>query len=256
MSTIKTQTQFKCKADNKCTFVNNATAKKDRKDIFLIIRDTNKLMKEESLEYPGASAMLVGSAKRSMIYIKSENDNQYDHDIQNKYSNKKNSISEGEKTNNLRKDFMKNFNEIVKKLKKSGDLVEGVKWKLQNSTSAITVTKTLDGVLLTSFDIAFIDALNNKIHKLDKVQQLSIWNELKGNSEKAYQDAKTLNLKLLKEMYLNLKCNQKDLNKNDIIYKPSTSLFIEAVNNCKKIKSCNINEVQETKPVEKAKSKK
>lgn len=235
MSAIKTQTQFKCKTHNKCTFVDNAKAKKDRKDIFLIITDTNKLMKEEPLKYPGASAMLVGSSKRSMIYIKSENDNQYDHDIQNKYNNRKNLISDKNKTDNLRKDFIKNFRETVDKLKKSNVLDNKFEWNPENSTSAITVTKTLNGVLETSFDIAFIDTLNSRIHKMDKTDPKNtkfIWNEL-GNFNKSYQDAKTLKLKKLKEEYLKLKCNQKDLDKKNDNYKPSSSLFIEAVNNCK-----------------------
>jgi hypothetical protein len=124
MSVIKTQTEFKCKSNDGCAFVDNATAKEDRKDIFLIIQKTNQLMKKEERKYPGASAMLVGSSKRSMIYIKSENDHEYDHDIQNKYSSSKNSISIKEKTDYLREDFMKNFNIVVSSLKKEGKLAK------------------------------------------------------------------------------------------------------------------------------------
>ena len=75
---------------------------------------------------------MVGSSKRSMIYIKSANDNEYDHDIQNIYYNTRNPISDH--TNNLRENF-------IDCLKQSFPN-DGNNWNIENSTSVITIKKS------------------------------------------------------------------------------------------------------------------
>lgn len=207
---------------NKCTFVGAKSAKENRKGIFDIVREINNKLKK--LGYPGATTSLVGSSKRNMIFIKSKNSNQYDHDLQNIYFSTKKPIKE--KGDSLRIDFINAFKDVVK-----GD---GYKWNISNSTRVITTTKSKDNVLVASFDIALIDGVENKISVYNKKDDTDnyIWNELK-DVKQAYIDAKNIDKNTLKQEYLNLKHLYKDISKKDERHKSSASLFIEAVNNTK-----------------------
>ena len=221
---MRTQENFKCNkcTKDKCTFVNNKTAKENRQGIFEILLKANKLMKAKG--YPGACFSLVGSSKRSMIYIKNENTLTYDHDIQNLYYNQKNTIQKYTKT--LRNDFISCLKEVFP----NKNLYI---WKTENSTKVITIKKLdFSSNLLASFDVALLDAFNNKIHIFEKKNNESIWNEL-GNINESYLYAKKLNMSKLKQEYLNLKHNQKWMAKTDENYKHSFELFIEAVRNIK-----------------------
>ena len=217
---------FKCKECEKCDFVAKKVAKENRNPIFEILNSVNKKMKK----YPGFSPALVGSSKRGMIYIKSKNDNEYDHDIQVFYASKNNPISDHD-AKDLKKEFMQILEDELPKHK-------NLKWKLEDSKRVITVKKSKNGERVACFDIALIDKSNDK-HKIlvnNKKEKEYIWNEI-GNGNEAYSYAKKEikgeDLIELKTEYLHLKHNQKNKSKDESDYKSSSKLFIEAVNNYK-----------------------
>lgn len=76
-----------CEKNDGCSFVGRKKAVGNRRDIFQILHKINKWLKEEQLP-PVSTFKLVGSSKRNMIFIKNNNDNQYDHDIQCFYNNR------------------------------------------------------------------------------------------------------------------------------------------------------------------------
>lgn len=214
---------FKCKHCDKCAFVSKTEAKENRKGFFDVLQKVNKQMK--GLDYPGFTNKLVGSSKRNMIYIKSKNDNDFDHDIQVEYNSTKKPISN--KLKDLRNDFAKALMDNFPK-------EEGVGWNVEQSTRVITIKKykKSNGARIASFDLALIDAKNNRIHVLDKSNNIdeAIWNEM-GNVKDAYKKAGNIDLNTLKQAYLNRKHEYKDKSKDNKDYRSSSEIFVETVNN-------------------------
>lgn len=222
---VAIQENINCKKNDGCTFATEELTKKNIKSFFDILHKANKLMKKKGYPYV-SSFFLVGSSKRNMVYLKSKNSDEYDFDIQCFYNNSKKPVKEY--TNDLRKKFMDSLQEIFNTQEYSG-----YKWIKEDSTSVITIKKSLKTKRLAAFDLALIDVVSGQIHINDKKNNRYIWNKL-GNIQEAYQYANKLEIKDLKREYINLKCNQKNLSKDHKDYKPSSNLFIEAVNNLKK----------------------
>lgn len=213
--------KIECKECNKCNFLSRKKARENRKDMHTILIKVNKELK--NMGYPGFSPMLVGSSKRNLIYRKSENDNEYDHDYQCLFKKEKDKISQDQYKDNLREDFINSFKKVVEN--------DDFSWNFENSTRVVSIKKSKNGDRVAAFDFALIDDCTNQIHTLDKTQEIDtpIWNQLPSNRIEIYKKAKTLDTSSIRQEYLNKKHDYKDMSKNDTAYKTSSVLFLDTI---------------------------
>lgn len=202
-------------------YVSKADAKRKREGIMpLLTEASNKLRKSKGLPF---SRWIVGSARRNMI-IQFGN-SLYDTDIELVLSGKEERVKEAPAS--IKKDIY----DILK------PLVEAKKWKIEMSTSVITVRKFEDGKETHSFDLAVARRLKNMPAEksVGKTDGDYVWNQIpdstetyskwKDNFEIIGQDTKGIYKEKRQKRHDE---TNDDKNKEDYI--SSSSLFVESVN--------------------------
>lgn len=216
---------------NKCHYVPRKEAIKIRKEIWEVLRKTNKGLKGQTFDdfkYSGFINRIVGSSKRNMIFRYTENE-LYDTDIQIEFLGKK------------AKDFPTNFKHIFNK-ELSKHLPKN--WTSKISTSVLTINKIEikngESILVHQFDLALIRNNDGKreINKgkvMDESSEMNFcWNIMKdfNDAYTKWKSANTKQINEIKDSYKEKRCkrHEEDLSKDDPSYQSSSSLFIMSVN--------------------------
>ncbi|CAM9128366.1 hypothetical protein [Mycoplasma todarodis] len=209
----------KCKKI-KCKYVGKKTARNQRREVWDILKQLNEKLKENNKK--GFSQRLVGSSKRNMVFR--HGNEIYDTDIQLEF------LSPTSK--DLEPEFKDELNTMLK------DIIPE-NWTTKISTSVITVNKCDDdGEQKHFFDLAIIrkkgdskQILRGK--SLDKTgEDYFKWEDL-SNYNKAYdkfRDASRDEIQKIKQKYLKRKCENRDIEKEDLNHRSSSQLFVESVN--------------------------
>ncbi|TCG10313.1 hypothetical protein [Mycoplasma marinum] len=212
----------KCKK-TKCKYVGKNAARKQRSEIWDILRGLNKSLKEQ--KYKGFTNRLVGSSKRNMVFRHGEE--LYDTDIQLEF------LSPTAK--DLEPSFKKTLNDMIEPL-----LPE--LWTSHISTSVITINKIKDdsdtGELEHYFDLAIIrkndetrQILKGKNPDEDSEDKFE-WKTLPkfNNAYIKFKQAKPNDVKKIKQRYIDRKCKHREIEKDDSAHRSSSQLFIECTN--------------------------
>ncbi|TCG11961.1 hypothetical protein [Mycoplasma todarodis] len=209
----------KCE-NTKCKYVGKKTAKKQRKEIWDILKQLNKKLKENNRK--GFMSRLVGSSRRNMVFR--HGNSMYDTDIQLEF------LSPTAKK--LEPEFKDELNEMIKEI-----IPET--WTTKISTSVITINKCDDeGKLVHFFDLAILRKKDDTRQILrgkssDKTKEDYFKWEALSKYNKAYdkfKEASKDQIQEIKQRYLERKCENRGVKKDDLNHRSSSQFFVEVVN--------------------------
>lgn len=226
--------QYNCESDDGCKLLSKSETNSGRVIIVPVFDALRKILKDDKT--PSFSQRLVGSVSRNMTYQHKNSPFDYDYQLD---------INIGKKYKSLDADLKLTYYNALKSIfdnRENKDVFpsDNIDWSCNISTSVIEVHRTekIEGFELhSSYDLALIDIVNGKINKGKDNSNTEFgfkWETLPKYSESLNwfrDDASVTNIDEIKQKYLDRKCSNRNIPKDDVDHRSSTQLLVEVINN-------------------------